>query len=285
MKISQSERPGRGTALLAVLVVVSLALTTVYFREGDRGVLHRSRVAVQAITAPVSAVGDFAFSPVRAFSAWVGGFGVSRGEAQALRDQNAQLRTRVAELEEARLENERLSRLLGFVEAGELDAVGARVIGRPATAWEGTLLIDRGTRDGVEVGMPVLAPEGLLGQTVEVTERSAKVRLITDQRSGVAGILQPTRAEGIISGSIDGRLSMDFVSREITVTVGDVVLTSGMGGVYPKGLLIGEVSSFSLQDNDLFPKIGVRPSARFAGIEEVIVLTGAPPQPEIGGGE
>lgn len=285
MKIPHSDRADGSGVLLAALVVASLIITTVYYREGDTGPLHRTRMTVQRVTAPVAAAGDWLFTPVRAVSGWLSGFGTNRSEAQALRDQNAELRSRVAELEEARLENERLRRLLAFAEASELDAVGARVIGRPVSAWEGTLLIDRGSHDGVGLGMPVVAPEGLLGQTVEVTGRTAKVRLITDQRSGVAALLQPSRAEGIVRGSIEGHLSLEYVSREVTVTVGDVVLTSGMGGVYPKGLLVGEVSSYGLEDNDLYPRIGVRPSARFARIEEVIVLTGTLPQPLAGGGE
>ncbi|MDZ4064402.1 MAG: rod shape-determining protein MreC, partial [Coriobacteriia bacterium] len=145
--------------------------------------------------------------------------------------------------------------------------------------------IDRGSADGVDVGMPVLGAQGLLGQTVDVTAHSAKVRLITDQRSGVSALIQSTRAEGVVRGSIDGALSMEYVSRESTVVVGDVVLTSGMGGVYPKGLIIGEVSDVQLAANDLYQHVAVRPSARISGIEEVIVLVGAPPTADVGGGE
>lgn len=272
-------------AVMASLVVAALVVTTVYFREGDGGPLHTMRRGMQAATAPIAAAGEWAFTPVRAVKGYFGGLGVSREEIDMLREQNAELRERVATLEEARLENERLRRIVGFVEAAELEAIGARVIGRPTNSWEGSLLIDRGSADGVTTGMPVLAPEGLLGQTVEVTEHSARVRLITDQRSGVAALIQASRAEGVVRGSIEGALAMQFVSRDATVTVGDVILTSGMGGIYPKGLLIGEVEEVELNQNDLFPRIDVRPSASFVGIEEVVVLIGATPQPELGGGE
>lgn len=285
MRLPDSERSGGGTSLLIALIVASLILITIYFRESDTGPLHRVRTVTQGMTAPVAAAGEWLFTPVDAVRSWFAGMGVSRSEVETLREQNAQLRQRLAELEEARLENARLREIVGFIEARELDGVGARVIGRPTTSWEGTMIIDKGSDQGIEVGMPVLAPQGLLGQTVEVSPGSARVRLITDQRSGVAAIIQASRAEGVVSGSIEGGLSMDFVSREITVTVGDVVLTSGMGGVYPGGLLIGEVMEYELNDNDLFPTISVRPSARITGIEEVIVLTGATPLPEVGGGE
>ena len=285
MRLPQPERSGASNALLATLIVASLVVTTVYFREPDDGLLHRARRGTQAVTAPVAAVGDWLFTPVDAVRGWVGGLGVSRSEAEALRTQNAELRLRLAELEEARLENERLRALVGFIEARDLDAIGARIIGRSTSAYEGTILIDRGTDAGVTVGMPVLAPEGLLGQTIEVTAFSAKVRLITDQNSGVAAMIQSSRAEGIVRGSIEGAVAMEYVSRETTVTVGDVALTSGMGGVYPKGLLIGEVTLSELRDNDLFPRIEITPSASVAGLEEVVVLIGAAPQPELGAGE
>ncbi len=285
MKLPDTEKSGGGPLLLVALVVASLIITTVYFREGENGPLHALRRGVQSLAAPVATVGQWTFTPARAVVGLFSGLGVSRSTLAELRAQNTELRGRVAELEEARLENERLHKLVGFVESLELESVGARVIGRPATAWEGTILIDRGSADGIRVGQPVLAPEGLLGQTIEVTAHAAKVRLISDQRSGVAAMLQSSRAEGIIRGSISGDLGMEYVSRDATITVGDVVQTSGMGGVYPKGLLVGEVSAVELNDNDLYPRIVVRPSARFAGLEEVLVLTGAPPQPEFGGGE
>lgn len=285
MRLPESERSGGGTALLVALVVVSLILITVYFRESDSGPLHRTRRLTQAVSAPIAVAGEWVFTPVDAVRDWFSGLGVSRTEVETLRDQNAELRQRVSDLEEARLENDRLQEILGFIQARELEAVGARVIGRPVNAWEGTIVIDRGSDDGIEPGMPVLAPQGLLGQTVDVTGSSAKVRLITDQRSGVSALIQASRAEGIVNGSIEGRLSLDYVSSEVTVTVGDVVLTSGMGGVYPKGLLIGEVIDVLTADNDLYPVITVQPSARLEGIEEVIVLVGAPSDVELGSGE
>lgn len=282
LKLPQSDRASGGNILLAALVVVSLVLTTVYYREDEGGPIHRSRLAVQTAVAPVQGAGTWLTTPFRTFRDWTGGLGVSREELETLREQNGELRIRVAELEEARLENERLRTLVGFIEARELEAVGARVIGRPASGWEGVITIDKGLADGVDTGMPILAPQGLLGQTISVTQQSAKVRLLTDQRSGVSALVQATRGEGVVRGSIDGVLSLDYLSREATIAVGDVVLTSGMGGVYPKGLLVGEIESIDANENDLFPEVRVRPSVTIAGIEEVIVLVGAPPEAELG---
>jgi rod shape-determining protein MreC len=286
VRISQREKTGGDGWILALLLVVAFILITIYFREGATGPLHSVRRSVQVVLAPIGHAGYAVTSPVRTVGSWVGDLAVSRSDLEALRRQNEEMRQRLAALEEARQENERLRELVGFVEARDLEALGARVIGSPPTLWEGVITIDRGTEEGVAVGMPVLAAQGLIGQIVEAGPRSSRVRLITDQRSGVAAILQATRAEGVVNGSIEGDLTFDYVSRETTVTVGDVVLTSGMGGVYPKGLLIGEVSDFQLNDADLFPRIQVRPSAALVGLEEVLVLVGAPvDSEEPGGGE
>jgi len=272
--------------VLALLIVVAFILITIHFREGSSGPLHATRRGVQVVLAPVGHAGYAVTTPIRAAGSWVRDLTVSRSDLETLRQQNAEMRARLVALEEARQENERLRELVGFVEARELDALGARVIGRPATLWEGVITIDRGTEEGVAVGMPVLAAQGLIGQIVEAGPHSSRVRLITDQRSGVAAMLQATRAEGVVNGSLGGELTLDYVSRETTVTVGDVVLTSGMGGVYPKGLIIGEVTDVQLNDADLFPRIRVRPSAALAGLEEVVVLIGVPvEQNGTGGGE
>lgn len=282
MRISQREKTGGDGWILALLLLVAFVLITIYFRGGPTGPLHSLRSGVQAVLAPVSQVGHVATSPFRTVGVWVRDLSVSRDDLDALRAQNEEMRQRLAALEEARQENERLRELVGFVEASELEALGARVIGKPATLWEGVIRIDRGTAEGVQVGMPVLASRGLIGQIVEASPHSARVRLITDQRSGVAAMMQSTRAEGIARGSIEGQLTLDFVSRETTVTVGDVVITSGMGGVYPKGLLIGEVADVQLGEADLFPSIRVRPSADLVHLEEVVVLIGAAVEPVAG---
>lgn len=298
MKIPQPEKPNLKPGLLVVLIVLSLLLTTVWYREGDRGPLHRTRDGVQAIAAPVSAVGEFVTRPVRGIFQWVADLGVSRSQLEVLRQQNEKLRNTVAALEEARLENARLQALVNFAQASKLKALGAHVIGRP-TEWDRVITLDRGTADGVHEGMPVVgslgpvpqqateasAAGGLIGQTIDVTAHSAKVRLISDQSSGVAAMVQSNRAEGIVHGSINGALTLDFVSRETTVKAGDVVVTSGMGGIYPRGVLVGEVTKVTSLPSSLYQSITLAPSADLNGPEEVLILVNANPQVQTGSGE
>jgi len=285
MRLPQPEKSSAKPGLLILFVVLAIVITTVWFREGDRGPVHRLRGAVHAVAAPASAVGEFVTRPARNLFAWGSDLGVSRSQLETLRVQNDELRQRVSDLEEARLENERLKGLVDFVQASKTQAVGARVIGRPTNSWEGVITIDRGTDDGVEAGMPVVGPAGLLGQTVDVTSHSARVRLITDPESGVASKLQSTRTEGIVRGSIEGKLTLEFVSTEATVRAGDVVITSGIGGVYPKGLIIGEVTEVRKTPADLYQNIELAPTGRLAGLEEVLVLVGTVPKTDVGAGE
>ena len=285
MKLPQPENPSNALGIVIALLVVSLVITTLWYREGERGPVHRMRSGVQAAAAPLQSAGEFVTRPVRSAFGWASDLGVSRSQLAALKQQNTELRNRVASLEEARLENERLRALFGFVQTAKLEAVGARVIGRPTNSWEQVITIDRGSADGVKVSMPVLATKGLLGQTISVTKNSARVRLITDARSGVAGMVQANRAEGVVKGSIEGDVTFDFVSRETTIKAGDVIITSGMGGVYPKGLLVGEITSASQAPSSLFQDIRVTPSADLVGLEEVVVLTGSTPADPLGGGE
>jgi rod shape-determining protein MreC len=124
--------------------------------------------------------------------------------------------------------------------------------------------------------MPVIGPQGLLGQTIQVAANSAKVRLITDQRSGVAAMVQDGRAVGIVHGTLDSGLRMDFVSKETSVTAGQTVVTSGLGGVYPKGLVIGEVVRAEKDPSSLYQTIDVSPTSGVGNLEEVLVVLSKP---------
>jgi rod shape-determining protein MreC len=283
MRIGQPEPKRANTTLLVVLIVASLVLLTVYFREGDEGILHSARRATLAVSAPIARAGTAITSPVRAVGSFFGGIGASRERLDALQEQNDELRARLADLEEARQENERLRALVEFAEERNLAKLGARVIQRPLSSWEGVVVIDRGSEDGVEPGMPIIAAQGLVGQVAEVSARSSTVRLITDQQSGVAAMIQSTRALGVMRGSVGGALSLDFVDRAMLPQVGDVVLTSGLGGVYPKGIVVGDVVSVDDRRGELYPRIGVISRVPVDLIEEVFVLVGS--STEIDAGE
>lgn len=284
MKVTLQDSKRGNPVLLIALIVASLVLVTVYFREGDSGIVHKMRSGVLEVVAPLEKVGDAIASPFEAMGGWFSNLAVSREDLDALRAQNDELRARLAELEEARQENERLRQLVEFAEERKFTKLGARVIGRPTSSWEGVITIDRGSVDGVEVGMSVLAPQGLLGQVFEVSSHAAKVRLITDQRSGVAAMVQSTRVTGVVKGSIDGELTLDFVSTEEAPIAGDVIITSGLGGVYPKGLVVGDVVSVEERRGALFPRIKLVSRVVVGQLEEVLILVGVVVEADTEGG-
>ncbi len=282
MRIGQPE-PKRGNPrLLIVLVAISFLLLTVYFREGDSGPLHGARRITLGATAPIARLGTAIASPFRSVADSISGLGASKERLDALEEQNAELRARLAELEEARQENERLRALVAFAEERKLAKLGARVIRRPVSSWEGVIVVDRGADDGVEPGMPVIAAQGLVGQVAEVTASTATVRLLTDQQSGVASMVQSTRAPGVVRGSVSGALSLDFVDRTLLPLIGDVVITSGLGGVYPTGIVVGDVTAVDDRRGELYPRVTVESRLMIERIEEVFILVGSTVQVEDG---
>jgi rod shape-determining protein MreC len=274
-------RPG----VLAAFVIVSLLVTTLWYREGTGGPLHVTRRAVLAASEPFAVAGGALTSPFRAAANWASGSTVDRTQYEDLKKQNIELKQRLAELQEAKAENARLRALVEFANAQDYPTVGARIIGRPTDSWGGSVVIDRGTTKGVKPGNPVVAAGGLVGQVIDVTPWNARVRLITDSNSGVSVLVQRTRANGVVRGSLDGKLRLDFVDKAKMPVRGDVLVTSGLGGVYPKGIVVGEVTDVSSQQADLYPEVAVASRVDIGRIEEVVVLVGAPSATQPGGVE
>lgn len=195
-----------------------------------------------------------------------------RAENEALRAEIDALKLRQAELAEAGPEAERLRRLLGFRERVQFTVVPATVIGTDVSGWFRTITIDRGSVDGLERGMAVVTPDGVVGRTHAVAARSAKVLLVTDGNSSVDALVQRTRARGVVAGLVTPALEMRYVHRAEDVQVGDAVVTSGVGRVFPKGLPIGIVTSVE-KTTGLFQAVQVTPAADLSKLEEVLVIT------------
>jgi rod shape-determining protein MreC len=185
--------------------------------------------------------------------------------------ENRRLRAELVALEELRRENERLRRLLGFVEETTPRTLAARIIAEDAASWFRTVEIDRGYEDGVTEGLPVVNAAGLIGRVVRSTPNSARVLLITDASSAVAVLVQDQRIRGVCRGQ-GGTLALDFALVQDEIQVGDGVITSGLGGVFPKGLVVGYVRAVQREQFGLFQTVEVEPAVDFAHLEEVLVL-------------
>lgn len=187
--------------------------------------------------------------------------------------ENRQLRAELVAQNELRHENERLRRLLGFVEEATVPTLAAHVIAEDASSWFRTIEIDRGAVDGIRDGMPVVDAAGLIGRIVRTTPHSSRVLLITDASSAVAVLVQDQRIRGVCRGQ-GGELALDFALLQDAIQVGDGVITSGLGGVFPKGLVVGFVRSVQREQFGLFQTIEVEPAVDFSRLEEVLVLLG-----------
>jgi rod shape-determining protein MreC len=174
--------------------------------------------------------------------------------------------------QDALLENERLKKLLDLKGTVPVPAVAASIIGEDGAPWFKTVLIDRGEMDGFQEGMPVVASDGVVGQLIKVAGHSSRVLLLTDHSSGIAAVVQRSRARGVVRGAGSGRLTLEFAIREDDVKVGDQVVTSGMGGIFPKGLPLGEVTMVKKGEYGIFQTVEIRPSVMISRLEEVLVL-------------
>jgi rod shape-determining protein MreC len=173
---------------------------------------------------------------------------------------------------EARLANDRLRRLMGMGKEFTQQVVYAEVIGRDPTAWFKTIIIDKGAKDNVAVGMPVVVPEGIVGQIVDVSGHYAKVLLIVDQNSAVDALVQRTRARGLIKGEFADQCRLEYVLRKEDVRMGDVIVTSGLDDVFPKGLRIGAIDDISGAPNEMFYTITIAPFVDFEKLEDLLIL-------------
>jgi len=198
----------------------------------------------------------------------------ARRDAGELAERVRELEQQLARLDETELENARLRKLLDFRETLQGDLMTARVIGRDATGLARTLVIDRGDADGVVKGAAVLAPEGVVGQVFLASHHAARVLLLTDHNSGVDALVQRTRARGIVEGTIDDGCGLKFVKRTEDVQPGDLVVTSGIDGIFPKGLPIGQVAAVDKRGQGLFQYAEIAPRVDFSQLEEVLVTRG-----------
>ena len=181
-------------------------------------------------------------------------------------------------LKEIESENETLRRLLGFTQANPTHSykaaeVKGRVIGRAPSNFLSYLIIDSGSQQGIEKGMPVVTERGLVGRITDVGSNWAKVMLIIDPSSSVNALIQTSRATGVVEGQVGGSLVMKYIPQGETVNVNDIVLTSGLGGNFPQKLIIGQVTAVHQRDIEMFQQADIRPTVDFNNLEIVLVIT------------
>jgi rod shape-determining protein MreC len=263
----------RRAIILAVALVMAFLLMTLQVRH-DHAVVSFTRQAVLFLVSPVIKVTAVTMSSVsRVWGDYVDLRNL-REESLRLTREAAVLQRRISYLEEQALETQRLQGLLAMKEISRAEFLAARVVGKDATNWFKTVLIDRGSLAGIRRNMPVVAPDGLVGRVVEVTPTAAKVQLITDPVSAAGGLIQRTRVIGIVSGSLGAGLKVRYLPLMADIVIGDEVVTSGMGGVFPKGIPLGRVIAAERRSGALFQEATLAPKVDLSRLEEVLILMG-----------
>ena len=198
-------------------------------------------------------------------------------ENRRLKGEVEQLNQRQARMLELELENHRLAELLDLKEALDLKMVAADVIGSDATGMARTLILGQGSAGGLQPGMGVIATGGVVGKLIASSRNASRVMLLNDHNCAVDAFVQRSRVRGIVSGLADDGVIMKYVERTADIKVGDLVITSGLDGVFPRGLLIGAVSAIERKGPGLFLNVSVNPAADLRRLEQVLVIVQAPP--------
>jgi rod shape-determining protein MreC len=221
-------------------------------------------------------------TPIIAFSSWItDGIGnVWRGYVWMVgaRSENEQLKETVRQLslmnnayEQIRQENVRLRRLVLLNNRMAYRTVGARIIARAPLFLSNIIYIDRGSSDGVRVDAPVISGDGIIGRVILITRHQSQVQLITNPDASIGAMLERTRTPGVLKGAGDMLLSLDYIGSLEQTQIGDIVVSSGLDGVYPKGLMIGKIVK-SEKGKGVFRSIKVAPVMDLMHLEEVSVL-------------
>jgi rod shape-determining protein MreC len=266
---------GKAGLLVVVFAVVSLLTLVLDWAQALtplRNLVLQVTTPVQwAVSGVVTSVGDT-----------IGGIqdlGRLREENRRLSLEVDDLRTRVVRLQEAEIENRSLRDELGFKQSyPAYDLLPAEVVGRDPSNYLQYLQVDKGTADGVQVGSVAVAPQGLLGRVVAAGTNFARILLVNDSSSSVNVLLQSSRASGVASGQFGGTLLMKYIPQGEVVRVGDMVLTSGLGGNFPKGLVVGQVSQVRQKDIELFQEAVVESLVDFPRLEVVYLIRNFTPQ-------
>ncbi len=186
----------------------------------------------------------------------------------------ARLQAQVVQLQSQVADTQALAALVNFSRSNPESAyTAATVIGRDPSPFLRYIIIDKGSNQGLRRGMPVVTDQGLVGRVDAVIGSAARVQLITDPTSAVNIRLEKADREAVLTGTLAGDLTLDLVPQDISLELGDVVLTSGLGGSYPRDLIVGQVSTARKRDSDLFQQAFIQPVVDFAQLKIVLVIT------------
>jgi rod shape-determining protein MreC len=281
----------RRRIVLGLLVLLSLALITVSFRESESGPLHDAQGAVASVLQPLEVAVERVARPFRDAYGWTKDLFGARSENEQLRAENQLLQQQLIQAESALQQNVTLKRLLDYREGpsfpADFDGVAAEVIARPNTAFQQEIVITAGSSDGVQMNAAVVTADGFVGTVIKVTDDAARVRLLTDEQSAVSAVDLRTQASGVVRhGQSGNALVLDRVQKKEVVREGDEIVTAGwrsggLASLYPKGIPIGRVSFVGGLSSDLWQQVLVVSDVDFSSLDSVLVLVPRRQAPEL----
>ena len=276
-----------GPKIWALLFVLLALFCVIFFAARGRFQATASTTTVGTVLAPFEMAFSWCAGQIRSVTSNIWEIATVHEQNKMLKNEIEQLRRENTMAEEYAAENVRLRELLSYKQsAHQFDLLAARVIGRDAALWTSMIVVDRGARDGVRENMPVVTGNGLVGRVTDVSPLSSKVQLILDVRSSVGTLIQrsDSRVTGIVTGTIDNPYMPQMVNipRNADVEDGDAVVTSGFGGIYPKGIMVGRVAAQRGDDSGLLKIAVIETAVDFQRLEDVAIITAsreAPPEP------
>jgi rod shape-determining protein MreC len=273
-------RNRRQRVLIITLIIICVLLVTVYSRESNNGLFHRLQRFSMDIISPLQKGMAKVFDPIRDGFGYMADMVTARSERDRLREENEQLEEELLEKQELEILNQKLERMIEVKESNpHLDLIVVDVIGANPDLWEQTIQIGAGYSDGLKEYMAILSDEGkLVGRIIECTSEVSIVQLITDEKSAVGAKLQSNAEMGIAKGEGRGGVRLELLNQDAEVSMGDVVLTSGMGGTCPEGIPIGIITEISERRADLSIGILIEPAARLTRLDKVMVVRAPPPE-------
>lgn len=261
----------RAVVLLGTVAAVCLLLLTLQMRGHAAGASDLLAVLTTPVQSALARVNRATVGVWSTYREWKN----VRAENRDLREEAQRLRVEALRVTETVEENQRLRRLLALKQAMPLTTLSGEVIAREWGGWVRSLTVNRGRSSQVVRLTAVIGPDGLIGRIVDVRAGSSVVQVLTDPASTVGAHVVRTRTPGIIEGEARGTLRFKYMARDgAGIQVGDMVVTSGLGGLFPRGIPIGRVRSIDDRGSALFHYAQITPAVDFARIDEVLLLTG-----------
>lgn len=263
--------------ILLIFTVVVLVVMGLSGNRKENGKTSFVADAIGIVVSPVQGAFSWVIGNFASMGEYLHGMATSVEENETLRSQILQLETMARDCEEYKNENERLRSLLDFKEKEQnYETIGAEVIAKEPGSRFQIFTIDRGTMDGIAQGCAVIDSQGLIGYVFDIGTTWAKVATIIDADTNVGALLTKTGEQAVVEGDMElsreGLCKMVYIPKDASIMIGDPVETSGLGGVYPKGLFIGRIKEINTQQGELYKEVIVEPAVDFQRIREVLVI-------------